>query len=80
MTIKKVTIAGGGVLGAQIAYATAFHGYDVIIWGRRDDSIERIKPRIDRLHEIYKGELELLHILKRKILISLNHFLFQKKK
>lgn len=58
MTIKKVTIAGGGVLGAQIAYAAAFHGYDVTIWGRRDDSIERIKPRIDRLHEIYKGELE----------------------
>ena len=58
MTIKKVTIAGGGVLGAQIAYATAFHGYDVTIWGRRDDSLERIKPRIDRLHEIYKGELE----------------------
>lgn len=59
MTIKKVTIAGGGVLGAQIAYATAFHGYDVTIWGRRDDSIDRIKPRIDRLHEIYKKELEI---------------------
>lgn len=59
MTIKKVTIAGGGVLGAQIAYATAFHGYDVTIWGRRDDSIERIKPRVDRLHEIYTQELEI---------------------
>lgn len=59
MTIKKVTIAGGGVLGAQIAYATAFHGYDVTIWGRRDDSIDRIKPRIDRLQEIYKKELEI---------------------
>lgn len=59
MTIKKVTIAGGGVLGAQIAYATAFHGYDVTIWGRRDDSLERIKPRMDRLHEIYKSELEI---------------------
>ena len=58
MTIKKVTIAGGGVLGAQIAYATAFHGYDVTIWGRRDDSIERIKPRVDRLHQIYSQELE----------------------
>lgn len=58
MTIKKVTIAGGGVLGAQIAYAAAFHGYDVTIWGRRDDSIERIKPRIDRLHQIYSQELE----------------------
>ena len=58
MTIKKVTVAGGGVLGAQIAYAAAFHGYDVTIWGRRDDSIERIKPRIDRLHQIYSQELE----------------------
>lgn len=58
MTIQKVTIAGGGVLGAQIAYAAAFHGYDVTIWGRRDDSIERIKPRIDRLHQIYSQELE----------------------
>ena len=59
MTLKKVTIAGGGVLGAQIAYAVAFHGYDVTIWGRREDSLERIKPRVDRLYEIYKGELEL---------------------
>lgn len=58
MTIKKVTVAGGGVLGAQIAYAAAFHGYDVTIWGRRDDSIERIKPRIDHLHQIYSQELE----------------------
>ncbi len=59
MNIQKVTIAGGGVLGAQIAYVVAFHGYNVTIWGRKDDSIERIKPRIDRLHEIYKQELDL---------------------
>ena len=58
MNIQKVTIAGGGVLGAQIAYAVAFHGYNVTIWGRKDDSIERIKPRIDRLQEIYKQELD----------------------
>lgn len=58
MTIQKVTVAGGGVLGAQIAYVAAFHGYDVTIWGRRDDSIERIKPRIDRLYQIYSQELE----------------------
>lgn len=59
MAIQKVTVAGGGVLGAQIAYAAAFHGYDVTVWGRRDDSIERIKPRVDRLHEIYTKELEI---------------------
>ena len=57
--IKNVTIAGGGVLGAQIAYITAFHGFNVIIWGRRDDSIERIKPRIEHLHGVYAKELDL---------------------
>lgn len=56
--IKNVTIAGGGVLGAQIAYITAFRGFNVTIWGRRDDSIERIKPRIDNIHNIYTKELE----------------------
>ena len=57
MKIKKVTIAGGGVLGAQIAYVTAFHGFDVTIWGRSEGSIERVKPRIDYLHEIFTKEL-----------------------
>ena len=57
--IKNVTVAGGGVLGAQIAYITAFHGFNVTIWGRRDDSIERIKPRIEHLHSVYAKELDL---------------------
>lgn len=57
MKIKKVTIAGGGVLGAQIAYVTAFHGFDVTIWGRSEGSIERVKPRIDYQHEIFTKEL-----------------------
>lgn len=59
MTIKNVTVAGGGVLGAQIAYITAFHGFNVTLWGRSEGSIERIKPRIERLHSTYTKELEL---------------------
>ncbi|BFL72277.1 MULTISPECIES: 3-hydroxyacyl-CoA dehydrogenase [Anaerococcus] len=59
MKIKNVTIAGGGVLGAQIAYITAFHGYNVTIWGRSEGSIERVRPRIDKLHEIFSKELEI---------------------
>ena len=58
MAIKKVTVAGGGVLGAQIAYVTAFHGYDVTIWGRSEGSVERIKPRVENLHGIFSKELE----------------------
>lgn len=59
MNIKNVTIAGGGVLGAQIAYITAFHGYNVTLWGRSEGSIERIKPRIERLYNIFSKELEI---------------------
>ncbi|WP_297281430.1 3-hydroxyacyl-CoA dehydrogenase [uncultured Anaerococcus sp.] len=58
MEIKNVTIAGGGVLGAQIAYVTAFHGYNVTIWGRSEGSIERVKPRVDKLYGIFTKELE----------------------
>lgn len=58
MEIKNVTIAGGGVLGAQIAYAAAFHGFNVTIWGRSEGSIERVKPRIDSIYNMYKKELE----------------------
>ena len=29
MSFKKVTLAGGGVLGSQIAYQTAYKGFDV---------------------------------------------------
>lgn len=59
MEIRKITVAGGGVLGAQIAYAAAFHGFDVTIWGRSEGSIERAKPRIDKVYETYTKELEL---------------------
>lgn len=58
MEIKNVTVAGGGVLGAQIAYITAFHGFNVTLWGRSEGSIERIKPRLERIHTLYKKELE----------------------
>lgn len=57
MKIKNVTVAGGGVLGAQIAYVAAFHGFNVTIWGRSEGSIERVKPRIENLHNIFSKEL-----------------------
>ena len=59
MAIKNITVAGGGVLGAQIAYAAAFHGFDVTIWGRSEGSIERAKPRIESVHNLYTKELEI---------------------
>ena len=58
MSIKKVVVAGGGVLGSQIALQSAFKGYDVTIWLRSEGSIGRAQPKIDRLKEIYLNTLE----------------------
>ena len=56
--IKKVVVAGGGVLGSQIAFQSAYMGYDVTIWLRSEGSIGRCQPKIDRLHTIYLDTLE----------------------
>ena len=58
MEIKNVTVAGGGVLGSQIAYQSAYKGFDVTVWVRSEASIERAKPKFERLLGIYLNTLE----------------------
>ena len=58
MTIKKVVVAGGGVLGSQIALQSAYCGFDVTIWLRSEGSIERAKPKLERFKNIYIDTLE----------------------
>lgn len=58
MSIKKVVVAGGGVLGSQIAFQTAFKGFDVTVWLRSEGSIGRAQPKFDRLKNIYLETLE----------------------
>lgn len=58
MDIKKVVVAGGGVLGSQIAFQTAYKGFDVTVWLRSEGSINRAKPRFERLHGVYLNTLE----------------------
>ena len=55
--MKNITVAGGGVLGSQIAFQTAFCGFNVKIWLRSEESIGRTKPKLDRLYNIYKTTL-----------------------
>jgi len=43
MKIKNVTIAGGGTLGSQIAWQTAFHGFNVIVYDAFDKGVEKSK-------------------------------------
>lgn len=58
MDFKNVVIAGGGVLGSQIAYQSAFKGFNVKIWLRSEGSIDRAKPKFERLKNIYLDTLE----------------------
>ena len=43
MAFNKITIAGGGVLGSQIAFQAAYCGYRVCIWLRNEESVQRTK-------------------------------------
>ena len=60
MSFRKITVAGGGVLGCQIAMQSAYKGFDVTIWHRSYSSIGRSQPKLDRLHAIYIKELKSL--------------------
>ena len=58
MDVKNVTVAGGGVLGSQIALQSAYKGFNTTMWLRSEGSIERTKPKLERLRGIYKTTLE----------------------
>ncbi len=47
MEIKKITIAGGGTLGSQIAWQTAFMGFDVVVY----DAFEKGLDTSRKLHK-----------------------------
>ncbi len=58
MDIKNVVVAGGGVLGSQIAFQSAYKGFNVKVWLRMESSIGRAKPKFDRVQKIYLATLE----------------------
>lgn len=57
MKFTNVTIAGSGVLGSQIAFQTAFKGFNVTVYDINDEAIERAKDRIQNLKQRYKEDL-----------------------
>lgn len=58
MSREKLTVAGGGVLGSQIAFQSAFRGKDVTIWLRSEGSIDRAKSRIEKWKNAYHNDLD----------------------
>lgn len=58
MNFKNITVAGSGVLGYQIAFQTAFHGFNVTVYDINDEVLEKAKAKFDILAEAYRQELK----------------------
>lgn len=58
MAFQKIVVAGGGVLGSQIAFQSAYCGFDTTIWLRSEGSIDRTRPKIDKLCQTYIDAIE----------------------
>ncbi|CEE00186.1 3-hydroxyacyl-CoA dehydrogenase NAD-binding [Caldibacillus thermoamylovorans] len=58
MNYKNITVAGSGVLGSQIAYQTAFHGFQVSVYDINDEALELAKERIKKLRPRYQEDLK----------------------
>ena len=61
MNYKNIVISGGGILGSQIAFQTAYCGYNVTILIRKEDSKEDVKNRLKNLLNTYKKTIELMN-------------------
>lgn len=51
---------GGGVLGSQIAFQTAFCDYNVTVWLRSEGSIERTKAKLELVKNSYMDAINLM--------------------
>jgi 3-hydroxybutyryl-CoA dehydrogenase len=56
MKIKNVTIAGAGVLGSQIAWQTAFHGFHVTVYDLFEKGLETCKKSHQQYAELFKNK------------------------
>lgn len=58
MKIKKVMIAGGGTLGSQIAWQTAFKGFDVVVYDAFEKGLEASKKFHSQFASIFMKSLD----------------------
>jgi len=55
--IKKVTVLGTGVLGSQIAFQTAFHGFDVTAYDISEQALDAARERFAKLAAAYRQDV-----------------------
>ncbi|WP_028298842.1 MULTISPECIES: 3-hydroxyacyl-CoA dehydrogenase [Olivibacter] len=58
MNFKNVTIAGSGVLGYQIAFQSAFHGFNVTVYDINDEVLEKAKAKFETMSRVFKRDLK----------------------
>lgn len=56
MKIKNVIIAGGGVMGSQISWQTAFSGFNVIVYDAFDKGLEAAKKNHNNYAKLFVKE------------------------
>ena len=57
MTYKNVTVAGSGVLGYQIAFQAAYHGFNVIVYDISDEVLEQAKSKFNWMCKAFRKDL-----------------------
>lgn len=57
MGYTNILIAGSGVLGSQIAFQVAFHGFAVTVYDITDTALDQARARIEKLKPLYKADL-----------------------
>lgn len=60
MNYKKIVVAGGGILGSQIAFQSAYCGFDVTILIRKEDNKEEVENKLKKLSNTYNETIELM--------------------
>jgi 3-hydroxyacyl-CoA dehydrogenase len=54
--IQRITVLGTGVLGSQIAYQAAFHGFPVVAYDISDEVLEQARARFASLAQVYTAD------------------------
>ena len=55
--IRKVAVLGTGVLGSQIAFQSAYTGFEVVAYDISDESLQKARLRLAALVETYRKEV-----------------------
>lgn len=55
--MNNVTVFGSGVLGAQIAFHTAYHGYDVTLFDISEELLENARLKFEQFKALYRQDI-----------------------